>query len=176
MLVHTPTKGSLHQPTKRVAQVIAAEDDLQHRQPTAWQRFAEQVEQWREEFAQFLDKTRERGLRLAGYGAPAKGNTLLSCCGIGTDQLPYLVDKNPLKQGLFTPGQHIPVCGVDKLMSDRPDLTLILAWNFADEIVEQQADFQRAGGRFAVPIPNPRILAAKHDQGVGIPNAPANPG
>ncbi len=176
VLVHAAPENALHQPTRRVAQILAAEDDLQLGQPSAWQRFTEQVEAWREDFCEFLDKVQSRKLRLAGYGAPAKGNTLLSYAGVGPDQLPYLVDKNPLKQNLFTPGQHIPVFGADKLMSDRPDLALILAWNFADEIVEQQADFERAGGRFAVPIPSPRILAAKHDRRRRHSTAPANPG
>jgi 2-polyprenyl-3-methyl-5-hydroxy-6-metoxy-1,4-benzoquinol methylase len=176
VLVHAAHVHSHHQPTRRVAQVLAAEEDLQLRQIAAWQRFAEQVEEWRNQFVPFLDKVVRRGLKMAGYGAPAKGNTLLAYAGIGPDRLPYVVDKSPLKQGLLTPGQHLPVYPVEKLMVDRPDVTLILAWNFADEIVEQQLDYQRAGGRFAVPIPTPRLLAAKHDRRRRHSTAPANPG
>jgi 2-polyprenyl-3-methyl-5-hydroxy-6-metoxy-1,4-benzoquinol methylase len=176
VLVHAARNASLHRPTRRVAEIIAVEEDLQLGQTTAWQRFAEQVEQWREEFLPFIDKMLARGQRLAGYGAPAKGNTLLSYCGIGPERLPYLVDKSPLKQGHLTPGQHIPVFPVEKLVSDRPDVTMILAWNFADEIVDQQAEYQRAGGRFAIPIPSPRLLAAKHDRRRRHSTAPANPG
>ena len=176
VLVHAAHEVSAHQPTKRVAQVIAEEEDLQLNQVTAWQHFAEQVEEWRDRFVPFLDKLIARGSRLAGYGAAAKGNTLLAYCGIGPDRLPYLVDKSPQKQGLFTPGQHIPVREVDALLVDQPDVTLILAWNFADEIVEQQAEYQRAGGRFAVPIPTPKILATKHDRRRRHTTAPANPG
>ena len=176
VLVHAAHETSAHQPTKRVARVIAEEDDLQLRQVTAWQHFAEQVEEWRDRFVPFLDKLLARGTRLAGYGAPAKGNTLLAYCGIGPERLPYLVDKSPYKQGLFTPGHHIPVRGVDSLAADRPDVTLILAWNFAEEIVEQQADYQRAGGRFAVPIPSPKILTAKPNRKRRHSTAPVKPG
>lgn len=176
VLVHVAHQNSLHQPTKRVAQVMHEEHELQLRQTTAWQRFAEQVEDWRDRFIPFLDRMIARGWRLAGYGAPAKGNTLLAYCGIGPDRLPYLVDKSPQKQGLFTPGQHIPVAPVEELLARRPDVTLILAWNFAEEIVEQQAAYVRSGGRFAVPIPSPRILAAKHDRRRRHSPAPANPG
>ncbi len=176
VLLHAARTASAHQPTKRVAQVIVEEDDLQLRQVTAWQRFAEQVEEWRDRFVPFLDKLIARGSKLAGYGAPAKGNTLLAYCGIGPDRLPYLVDKSPHKQGLFTPGQHIPVFPVTRLLEDGPDVTLILAWNFAEEILEQQTDYQRAGGRFAVPIPSPRLLAAKYDRRRRHSTAPANPG
>ena len=176
VLVHAAHVGSSHEPTKRVTQVLAAEEDLQLRQVTAWLRFAEQVEEWRDQFVPFLDKMLLRGMRLAGYGAPAKGNTLLAYAGIGPDRIPYVVDKSPLKQGLLTPGQHIPVYPVEKLIADRPDATLILAWNFTDEIVEQQLEYQRAGGRFASPIPTPRLLAAKHDRRRRHSTAPTNPG
>jgi hypothetical protein len=175
VLVHAAHANSAHEPTARVAQVLLEEEDLQLAQVPAWLRFAEQVEEWRNLFVPFVDKLRARGLRLAGYGAPAKGNTLLAYAGIGPDRLPYVVDKSPYKQGLLTPGHHIPVCPVEKLVSDRPDVTLILAWNFADEIVEQQLEYQRAGGRFAVPGPTPRLLAAKHDRRRRHSTAPANP-
>ena len=88
---------------------------------------------------------RARGTQLAGYGAPAKGNTLLNYCGIGPDLLPYTVDKNPLKVGLYTPGMHIPVLPAPTLLERRPDYVLILAWNFADEIIAQQAAVPRRG-------------------------------
>jgi novobiocin biosynthesis protein NovU/D-mycarose 3-C-methyltransferase len=126
-----------------------------------WRRFAKRVVRLREEVPAFLDQLRANGLRLAGYGAPAKGNTLLCYCGIGTDRLPYLVDKSPFKQGLLTPGQHLPVHDPRRLLEDRPDAVLILAWNFAEEIVAQQAEYRRCGGRFIVPVPRPRFLDAQ---------------
>ena len=93
----------------------------------------------------------------AGYGAPAKGNTMLNYCGIDPTLVPYTVDRNPLKVGTFTPGMHIPVLDVKTLLERSPDFVLILAWNFAEEIMEQQQAYRDRGGRFIVPIPSPRI-------------------
>jgi novobiocin biosynthesis protein NovU/D-mycarose 3-C-methyltransferase len=176
VLVHVALEDSVHQATRRLAQVLNEEDDLQLAHVAAWRRFAEQLEEWRDQLLDFLDKLIAGGSRLAGYGAPAKGNTLLSFCGIGAERLPYLVDKSPQKQGLFTPGQHIPVVAAEELLLRQPDVTLILAWNFAEEIVAQQSAYIRAGGRFAVPIPTPRLLAAKHDRRRRHSTTPANPG
>ena len=75
---------------------------------------------------------------------------------LGPDDLPYVVDRSPLKQGLYTPGHHIPVLPPNRLLADRPDAVVILAWNFAAEIVEQQAEYRRGGGRFLLPLPRPR--------------------
>jgi hypothetical protein len=97
------------------------------------------------------------GKTVAAYGAPAKGNTLLNYCGIGVDLLPWTVDRNPLKVGLFTPGMHLPVFPVETVLERRPDYLLILPWNFADEIMRQQRAYADAGGRFIIPIPNPRV-------------------
>ena len=105
-----------------------------------------------------LDKLEAEGKKVAGYGAPAKGNTLLNYYGIGPDRLPYLVDKNELKHGLYSPGMHIPIYSADKIMQDKPDYLLILAWNFAEEIMQQQEEFRKQGGRFILPIPEPRIV------------------
>ena len=97
-------------------------------------------------------------MSVAAYGAPAKGNTLLQYCGIDTRLVEYTVDKNPLKVGLFTPGSHLPVLPVATLLERQPDFVLILAWNFAEEIMRQQAEYARRGGRFILPLPHPRIL------------------
>jgi novobiocin biosynthesis protein NovU/D-mycarose 3-C-methyltransferase len=123
-----------------------------------FQRLAADVEAQRAELLALLRDLKSRGKTIAGYGAPAKGNTLLAYCGIGPELLPYTVDKSPLKVGLLTPGAHIPVLPVAALLERQPDYVLILAWNFADEIVRQQAEYARRGGRFIVPIPRPRIL------------------
>ena len=105
-----------------------------------------------------LDRLRAEGKRVAGYGAPAKGNTLLNYCGIGPDRLEFTVDRNAMKVGRCTPGTHIPILPVSALLERQPDHVLILAWNFADEIIAQQAEYQRRGGRFIIPIPQPRIV------------------
>src|SRR5688572_10503686 len=98
------------------------------------------------------------GKRIVGYGAPAKGNTQLNYCGIGTDLLDYTVDMSPLKQGKLTPGMHLQVHPVEKLLEDQPDHVLIIAWNFAEEIMSQQRAYRDRGGRFIIPIPEPRIV------------------
>lgn len=120
--------------------------------------FAEGVARNREQVRGMLQELKDEGKTVAGYGAPAKGNTLLNYCDIGTDLLPYTVDKSPHKVGLLTPGSHIPVLPTETLLERQPDYVFILAWNFADEIMSQQAEYARRGGRFIVPIPEPRVL------------------
>jgi C-methyltransferase C-terminal domain/Putative zinc binding domain/Methyltransferase domain len=119
--------------------------------------FGSRVSALREDLMKMLRQLKSQGKRIAGYGAPAKGNTLLNYCKIGTDFLDYIVDKSPLKQNLYTPGMHIPVYGVEKLLEDRPDFVLILAWNFAEEIMRQQRAYGEQGGKFILPVPSPRI-------------------
>jgi SAM-dependent methyltransferase len=101
---------------------------------------------------------RNQSKQVVGYGAPAKGNTLLSFLDISPALLPYIVDRSPLKQGLFTPGTHIPVVPPERLLKDQPDYVLLLAWNFVDEIIKQQQEYLRRGGRFMVPFPEVSIV------------------
>ena len=123
-----------------------------------YRRFAGEVASHRRRLCALLEKLKAQGKTIAGYGAPAKGNTLLNYCGIGTDLVPYTVDKNPLKVGRFTPGMHLPVLSVSTLAERQPDYVLILAWNFAEEIVAQQQAYRERGGRFIVPLPEPRVV------------------
>ena len=122
-----------------------------------WREFARGVEAQRAALVELLKRLKSEGKTVAGYGAPAKGNTLLNYCGITTDLLPYTVDRSPLKVGTLTPGMHIPVLKVETLLERQPDFVLILAWNFAEEIMRQQAEYRARGGRFIIPIPMPRI-------------------
>ena len=124
----------------------------------AWEGFAAQAAGQRRELLAMLRQLVDRGKRVAGYGAPAKGNTLLNYCGISTDLVPWTVDRNPLKVGTRTPGMHLPVRPVEALLQERPDYALLLAWNFAEEIMEQQSAYRAAGGRFIIPVPSPRIV------------------
>jgi hypothetical protein len=123
-----------------------------------YQQFAADVAQHRRQLVDLLQQLKMQGMTVAGYGAPAKGNTLLNYCRIGTDLLPYTVDRNPLKVGRFTPGMHIPVLPVETLLARQPDYVLILAWNFADEIMRQQQTYHGRGGRFIIPLPVPEVI------------------
>ena len=120
-----------------------------------YEKFAADVETSRKLLRNFLCNLRAQQRSIAGYGAPAKGNTLLNYCGIDTTMLPYTVDKNELKVDLYTPGMHIPVRPVSTLLEQRPDDVLILAWNFSSEIMRQQEAYRALGGRFITPVPEP---------------------
>jgi SAM-dependent methyltransferase len=124
--------------------------------------FAERVETVRDQLTELLADLKSQGKRIAGYAAAAKATTLLAYCGIGTETLDYVVDLSTFKQGRFMPGNHLPILSPDVLIEDRPDYLLILAWNFASEIMSQQAQYEKAGGRFIVPIPRPAILTGNH--------------
>jgi hypothetical protein len=106
----------------------------------------------------FLIKARRQGKTVAAYGAPAKGNTLLNYCGIGSDLLEYTVDRSPHKQGLYLPGTRIPIFHPDKISETKPDYILILPWNLQAEIMEQMAAVREWGCRFVVPIPRVEVL------------------
>jgi hypothetical protein len=121
--------------------------------------FSEQVEETKRSLLSFLIRAKQEGKRVAGYGAPAKGNTLLNYCGVRTDFLDYTVDANPHKQGRFLPGTHIPIYHPDKLKETRPEYVLILPWNLVDEIVARHAYVREWGGRFLTPIPQVEVIA-----------------
>ncbi len=123
-----------------------------------YESFRERVEKNRETLITLLKKLKGEGKRIVGYGASARGNTLLNYYKIGTDTLDYIVDRNSLKHGLYTPGMHIPVFDVEKVLEDRPDYLLVLAWNFAEEIMRQQEEYSGLGGHFILPIPEPKIV------------------
>ena len=115
--------------------------------------FGDQVRRAKRDLTTALARLKRDGKRLAAYGAPAKGNTLLSYLELDPDTIEYIADRSSLKQGRFTPGTHIPVVPAERLLEDQPDYAVLLAWNFEDEILAQQAEYRRRGGRFLVPVP-----------------------
>ncbi|MCA0246927.1 MAG: class I SAM-dependent methyltransferase [Proteobacteria bacterium] len=120
--------------------------------------FEEKVRRVKRDLVHFLIDLRENGKSIVGYGAAAKGNTLLNYCGVGVDLLDYVVDRNPMKQGRFLPGVRIPVKTPEFITKTRPDYVLILPWNIKDEVMEQLAHIRDWGGRFVVPLPSLQVI------------------
>ncbi len=125
---------------------------------TTYLAFADRVRREKRQIVSFFIGQKEAGVSIAGYGAPAKGNTLLNYCGIGRDFIDYTVDLNPHKQGRYLPGTRIPVRDPDEIRRTRPDLVFILPWNIRDEVMEQLAFVRDWGGRFAARAPELRIV------------------
>jgi SAM-dependent methyltransferase len=140
-----------------VGELLAEEARIGMTKPPFYARFAADVESLKQALLALLGRLRAEGARMAAYGAAAKGSTLLNCFGIGRQFLQYVVDRSPHKQGRYMPGVHLPIEPTARLVEDRPDYVLLLTWNFADEILEQQAAFRSAGGRFIIPVPDVRI-------------------
>ena len=120
--------------------------------------FGERVEWLRDELVSLLHGLKGRGFRIAAYGASAKGATLLNYCRIGREVLDYVVDRSTVKQGLYTPGSHLKIYAPEKLLEDAPDYVLLLTWNFAGEIYEQQVEYRKRGGLFIVPVPLVQVV------------------
>jgi 2-polyprenyl-3-methyl-5-hydroxy-6-metoxy-1,4-benzoquinol methylase len=121
-------------------------------------QFSNQVMSTKRKLLSFIIELKNKGKTIVGYGAPAKGNTLLNYCGIRTDLLEYTCDRSPHKQGLFLPGTHIPIYSPDKIAETKPDYVLILPWNLKDEICSQLSYIREWGGKFIVPIPEVEVL------------------
>jgi SAM-dependent methyltransferase len=145
-------------PNPRLSAIVDMEQDKQFDKLETFEKFAAATRGVKEELWRTLSDLRSEGKRVVGYGAPAKGNTLMSYLEIGRDTIDYIVDRSPLKQGLHTPGSHVPIVPVERLLEDQPDYALLLAWNFADEVLEQQAEYRRRGGKFIVPVPRVRVI------------------
>jgi 2-polyprenyl-3-methyl-5-hydroxy-6-metoxy-1,4-benzoquinol methylase len=144
--------------TKRVEALVEREKAAAVTDLETYVSFGEKVKRTKRKFLDFLITAKNEGKSIAGYGAPAKGNTLLNYCGIGTDFIDYTVDRSPYKQGLFLPGTHIPVYHPDRIKDTRPDYVLILPWNLTDEIARQMSYIRDWNGRFVVPIPEVKVL------------------
>jgi SAM-dependent methyltransferase len=141
-----------------VDRLLAAETEAGVTSAGFYERFGARVERIQRDLLGLLRELKAGGARLAGYGAAAKGATLLNATGIGTELLDFVVDRNVHKQGLLMPGVRVPIEPPERLLERNPDYVLLLAWNFQDEVLEQQADYLARGGRFIVPVPEPRVL------------------
>ena len=120
--------------------------------------FSARVARIRDDLVALLARLKRDGARIAGYGAAAKGTILLNFAGIGREMLEFVADRNVHKQGRYMPGVRLPVVAPARILEEQPDYLLILPWNFKDEIMEQQAEYRRRGGRFIVPVPEPVVV------------------
>jgi 2-polyprenyl-3-methyl-5-hydroxy-6-metoxy-1,4-benzoquinol methylase len=153
-----------HEASKRweeqasVAILVAEERHAGLDEISSYSNFSERVNKTKLDLLRFLIDLKHAGKKVVGYGAPAKGNTLLNFCGIRSDLLDFTVDKSLQKQGMFLPGTHIPIAAPEKIFEIKPDYVLILPWNLRDEIASQMSGIAAWGGRFVVPIPQVKIL------------------
>lgn len=142
----------------RVVEMKERERRAGHADIRYYQDFGERVKESKRALLEFMIAAKREGKRVAAYGAPGKGNTLLNYCGLGTDFIDYTVDRSPHKQGNFLPGTRIPIFAPDKIRETKPNFLLLLPWNLKEEIMSQMADIRAWGGKFVIPIPRVQVL------------------
>jgi len=141
-----------------VKKLLAIEAEQKMNKIDYYRDFTQKVQKLKDDLYSLLHSLKRRGKRIAAYGAAAKGTMMINYADIGTDLIDFVVDRNTHKHEKFMPGKHLPVFGTEKLLEEMPDYLLILAWNFSEEIMEQQKKYMEQGGRFIVPVPEPRIV------------------
>ena len=151
-------KAKNEKPSATVAAMLQEEAEWGVDTASFYLEFGARVEQLRNDLRDLLKDLKSRGKRIAVYGASAKGSTLMNYFGIGRETLEFVVDRSTVKQGYFTPGTHLPIHPPEMLLAEMPDYLLLLTWNFADEILEQQTEYRRRGGRFIIPIPEVSVV------------------
>jgi hypothetical protein len=151
--VYAQHSGGPHGRGAAVEKLLAREEAGGLRSAERYARFADDVKESKRALLDLLIRLRREGKRVAGYGAPGKGNTLLNYCGIRTDLIDYTVDRNPYKHGRYTPGTHIPIFPPERIAETRPDYVVVLPWNLVDEISRQLEYIRDWGGQLIVPIP-----------------------
>lgn len=151
-------KGGPYPISPALKELLTKEKKLKLDKVSTYKKFAAKISVNKEKLIRLLKSLKSSGAKIAGYGAPAKGNTLLNYVGINNKILEYIVDDSPYKQGLFTPGTHVPVIDATLFKKDSPDFLIVLAWNYAESIISKCQDFQSRGGKFIIPVPEPKIL------------------
>ncbi|MGE4307485.1 MAG: methyltransferase domain-containing protein [Novosphingobium sp.] len=154
-----PTASQAHDIGQGLAKVRADEKAAEFDKLETYAAFQSRVAPVRDGLLAFLDQAAREGKSVAAYGAAAKGNTLLNFCGVGTDRIACVVDRNPAKQGHFLPGSHLPILPPETLAETRPDYVLILPWNIREEVMASMAEVREWGGRFVVAVPELTVLA-----------------
>jgi SAM-dependent methyltransferase len=150
--------GKRQTPDPSVTQVLGEERAAGMHDVAYYREFAGRVTALRDRLRGILNELHAQGKTVVGYGAAAKGTTMMSIAGIDRSDLGYIVDRSKFKQGRYMPGNHVPIESVELLARDRPEFVLLLSWNFAEEIIRQQAEYRARGGKFIVPVPEPRIV------------------
>ncbi len=156
--VFVAKEKSKHKIQKSVNNLIKKEQEMGLDNLKTYLEFDKRIKGNKKDLTKLLAKLKKQGKKIVGYGAPAKGNTLLNYFKIGNETLDYIVDDSEYKQGLFSPGMHIPIVSPSRISKDKPDYIFILAWNFAEPIMQKLSEYKRNGGQFIIPVPTPQIV------------------
>jgi len=156
--LHARRADAAPTPDRSVTELLDAEQKWSVDGAEPYRRFASDVEKLKRDLLELTAALKAEGKRIAAYGAAAKGSTLLNYFGLGTDVIDFVVDRSTYKQGRYMPGVHLPIHAPEELLNRQPDYVVLLTWNFAEEILQQQAEFRRRGGRFIIPVPEVRVV------------------